>query len=73
MIDHKDFARKLVFVIVLAAVIGLPDLAAAQGIEETEAYKISQGGKLYDNWAKTLDVKAPEGNHPAYPAAMRLG
>ena len=52
----------------LGALVGFAGGVSAQGLAETEAYKISQGGKLYDNWAKTLDVGTPEGTHPAYPS-----
>lgn len=62
--------RYLTWISVLAfgAFVGVAGQASAQGLVETEAYKISQGGKLYDNWAKTLDVSAPDQTHPAYPS-----
>ncbi len=34
----------------------------------TDAWKLSQGGKIYDNWASTLNVKAPSDTHSAYPS-----
>ncbi len=36
--------------------------------DTTEAYKLSQGGKLYDNWFSTLMVAAPSDTHVSYPA-----
>ncbi|VAW91182.1 hypothetical protein MNBD_GAMMA22-2663 [hydrothermal vent metagenome] len=35
----------------------------------SEAWKLSQGGKIYDNWAKALNVTAPDKTHPSYPSA----
>jgi len=51
----------------LLASFGL--LVSATAIADTtEAYKISHGGKIYDNWAKTLMVASPTETHPSYPA-----
>ncbi len=35
----------------------------------TDAWKLSQGGKIYDNWSKALNVASPDITHPSYPAA----
>jgi len=43
-------------------IFGVPDAP-------TDSWVLSSGGRLYDSWAGTLGVDAPEGTHPAYPAA----
>ena len=53
----------------LGILAAAPLAAQAQGVEETEAYRITQGGKIYDKWYTALDSETPEGTHPAYPAA----
>ena len=35
----------------------------------SQAWAISAGGRLYDNWMTALHVDAPAGTHRAYPAA----
>jgi len=37
--------------------------------EPTDAWVLTSGGRLYDNWARTLGIDAPEETHPSYPAA----
>ncbi len=37
--------------------------------EPTNAWVLTSGGRLYDNWANTLGVDAPGETHPSYPAA----
>lgn len=37
----------------------------------TDIWDIARGGQLYDNWMSVLDADAPEGTHPAYPAAAK--
>ncbi len=37
--------------------------------DATDIWSIARGGQLYDNWMGVLEADAPEGNHPAYPAA----
>ncbi|WP_162458188.1 cytochrome c [Mesorhizobium tianshanense] len=37
--------------------------------EMTDVWDIARGGELYDNWMAVMEVDAPEGTHPAYPAA----
>lgn len=34
----------------------------------TNVWDIARGGQLYDNWMEVMEVDAPEGTHPAYPA-----
>ena len=36
-------------------------------LEPTEAWIITRGGRLYDNWYATQDMDAPESTHPAWP------
>ena len=43
-------------------IYGVPDAPSDGWVQ-------SSGGRLYDNWAGTLGFDAPEGTHPAYPAA----
>ncbi len=43
-------------------VIGGPESAS-------QTWLISSGGRLYDNWAASLGVKAPAKRHPAWPTA----
>lgn len=51
----------------LVASFGL--LASASVMADTtEAYKISQGGKIYDNWSSALMVVPPSVTHISYPA-----
>ncbi len=33
----------------------------------SDAWKLTQGGKIYDNWSKALNVSSPDTTHPAYP------
>ncbi len=33
----------------------------------TPVWKLSAGGRIYDNWWEALDRKKPEGTNPAYP------
>jgi len=35
----------------------------------TRAFKLMIGAEVYDNWWETVGTEAPEGTHPAYPAA----
>jgi thiosulfate dehydrogenase len=35
----------------------------------TEAWIMSSGGRLYDNWINALDADAPEATHPTWPAS----
>lgn len=37
--------------------------------EPTEAWILSRGGRIYDNWYKSLDKDGPETTHPAWPAS----
>lgn len=50
-----------------------PDVAWAQEqtAGDTEIWQVTRGGRLYDNWMKETLRDAPEGNHPAYPAAAK--
>lgn len=34
-----------------------------------EIWSVTQGGQLYDNWAKALLKEAPKETHPSYPSA----
>ncbi len=43
-------------------VYGVPDVP-------TNDWTLSSGGRIYDNWMNALEKKAPEGNHPAWPAS----
>jgi len=36
---------------------------------ESETWRLSAGGRLYDNWANAIDATLPEETHPSYPAA----
>ncbi len=58
---------KLLLLGLLIAVSSSSSLASSEG-ELTEEWKLSQGGKIYDNWASTLNIKAPSDTHRAYPA-----
>ncbi len=35
----------------------------------TEAWILSSGGRLYDNWISALDAEKPPATHPAWPAS----
>lgn len=35
----------------------------------SDAWVLSAGGRIYDNWWKALDREEPGGTHPSYPAA----
>ncbi|MBT8457871.1 MAG: hypothetical protein HKO95_04910 [Rhodobacteraceae bacterium] len=37
--------------------------------EPTDAWIITRGGRLYDNWYATQDMDAPENTHPAWPTS----
>lgn len=37
--------------------------------EPAEAWILSRGGRLYDNWYKSLDADKPKTTHPAWPAS----
>ncbi len=37
--------------------------------QPTDAWIMSRGGRLYDNWFSALDADEPEGTHPAWPAS----
>lgn len=37
--------------------------------EPSDAWVLTRGGRLYDNWYATQDLDAPEGTHPAWPAS----
>lgn len=37
--------------------------------QPTDAWIMSRGGRLYDNWFSSLDADEPEGTHPAWPAS----
>ena len=37
--------------------------------EPTEAWILTRGGRLYDNWYATQGLDAPEDTHPAWPAS----
>ena len=44
--------------------------APAQDVASaSEAYTISRGAQLYDNWWVPIKAPKPEATHPAYPAA----
>ncbi|MGH6718155.1 MAG: c-type cytochrome [Alphaproteobacteria bacterium] len=66
--------------LVAAVCLLAPAPAAAQEVEDddefdshahemTDVWDIARGGELYDNWMSVMEVDAPEGTHPAYPAA----
>jgi thiosulfate dehydrogenase len=44
-------------------------LLADEPAVESQAYTISRGGQLYDNWWEALGTKGPTTTHPSYPAA----
>jgi thiosulfate dehydrogenase len=37
--------------------------------DPSDAWTLASGARLYDNWMSSLDVDAPEGTHPAWPAS----
>lgn len=37
--------------------------------EPTEAWTLTRGGRLYDNWYATQDLDAPEDTHPLWPSS----
>lgn len=37
--------------------------------DASEAWIMSRGGRLYDNWYASLDAEKPEATHPAWPAS----
>ena len=37
--------------------------------EPTEAWVLTRGGRLYDNWYATQDLDGPEETHPSWPAS----
>lgn len=39
------------------------------GARSAAADPVAQGGRLYDNWWVNCQLPAPQGTHPAYPAA----
>lgn len=39
------------------------------GVHGPSADPVALGGRLYDNWWVTCQLPAPQGRHPAYPAA----
>ena len=41
---------------------------AADFEKPSEAWKLSQGGKIYDNWFSTLKTTVQTNTHPAYPS-----
>ncbi|MBF0134876.1 MAG: hypothetical protein H7833_15595 [Magnetococcus sp. DMHC-1] len=54
---------------VLGAVFGLAMKSLWAGSDElTEPYLLALGGRLYDDWSVTLNIKPPKTTHPAYPA-----
>ena len=63
----------------LAAVLRSPAPALADDPEDgaetehahdlTDVWAIARGGLLYDKWWAVLELDAPDGTHPAYPAA----
>jgi len=43
--------------------------AFSEGVNKpSEAWKLSRGGKIYDNWAVTLKTAVPTKTHSAYPS-----
>jgi len=38
-------------------------------IDPTEAWMLTRGGRIYDNWYATQGMDAPEGTHSAWPAS----
>lgn len=40
--------------------------------DQSEAWAISQGGRIYDNWWDALDRKKPASTHPSYPASAGI-
>lgn len=67
------FAHNLKRVTRLAALAGwllVPTHVTAQDdpANPTDMWDIARGGQLYDNWMSVLELEAPEGNHPLYPA-----
>ncbi|MEQ8193351.1 MAG: c-type cytochrome [Rhodospirillales bacterium] len=47
------------------------DYVTGRPAAPSEAWILSFGGRLYDDWMKTLDKKAPAGTHPAYPKSAK--
>ncbi len=37
--------------------------------DASEAWMITSGGRIYDNWYKALDMEEPEGTHKSWPAS----
>jgi thiosulfate dehydrogenase len=50
---------------------GNRDYVTGRPAAPSEAWMLSFGGRLYDDWMKTLDKKAPAGTHPAYPKSAK--
>lgn len=62
---YKKFLPISLLILIVA-----PFAAVADGNPQpSEIWQTLQGGQLYDNWAKMLFSQAPDGTHPAYPAA----
>jgi thiosulfate dehydrogenase len=45
------------------------ELEKGEVLGTSDAWAITFGGKLYDDWTKVLGVAPPRGTHPLYPAA----
>ena len=62
-------AISIMAMIMTVMIVSYPAEAGDVSEMSLEAYqKVSDGGLLYDNWAKVSGVKT-EGTHPSYPAA----
>ncbi len=61
----------IIWVIFAAGLFASPlDMAwADEPADETDVFTVARGGLLYDKWYAVMERDAPEGTHPAYPAA----
>ena len=56
---------------VVVAGFGFGIAQAQEPAVETDAFAITRGGQLYDNWWEALGTKGPAANHPSYPATSK--
>ena len=56
--------------LLLASMLIAFDLAAVEpdkSLTVRDMWEATLGGRLYDDWAKTLDQRSPQSTHPSYP------
>ncbi len=68
--EPRRFAvfRTVLFTLIVAFSGSLAQAASLEDLSMEDLWKVSQGGRLYDNWFAQLLINSPPMQHPSYPS-----